>query len=60
MNPNLFRGKWNEFKGELKQEWDKFTDDDLEKINGEHDKLMAVTLARYPGRREQIIRWADE
>jgi uncharacterized protein YjbJ (UPF0337 family) len=29
MNADLFKGKWDEFKGDLKQEWSKFTDDDL-------------------------------
>jgi uncharacterized protein YjbJ (UPF0337 family) len=60
MNSDLFRGKWDEFKGDLKQEWGNYTDDDLEKIDGEYDKFMAVTLERYPGRREQISRWADD
>ncbi len=60
MNANLFRGKWDEFKGELKKEWSKFTDDDLEKVQGEYDKFMRVVLERYPGRRDEVRRWADE
>lgn len=60
MNANLFRGKWDEFKGELRKEWGKFTDDDLEKVQGEYDKFMRVVLERYPGRREEVSRWADE
>lgn len=27
------------FKGELKQEWGKFTDDDLQQIEGNYDKF---------------------
>ena len=30
MNANQFNEKWMEFKGELKQQWDKFTDEDLQ------------------------------
>ncbi len=29
------KAKWDEFKGDLKQEWDKFTDDDLLNIRGD-------------------------
>jgi hypothetical protein len=34
MNANQFNEKWMEFKGELKQQWDKFTDEDLQQIEG--------------------------
>ena len=29
MNTDTFQGQWSQFKGELKREWGKFTDDDL-------------------------------
>ncbi len=48
MNANLFRGKWDEFKVELKKEWGRFTDDDLEKVQGEYDKFMRAVQA-LPG-----------
>jgi uncharacterized protein YjbJ (UPF0337 family) len=60
MNADLFRGQWNAFKGELKKEWAKFTDDDLKKIDGEHDRFLVIVLDRYPGRREEVSRWADD
>ncbi len=60
MNASLFKGEWNEFKGDLRQEWGRFTDDDLVKIDGEYDKFMVVALERYPGRRAEVGRWADE
>jgi uncharacterized protein YjbJ (UPF0337 family) len=60
MNADLFKGKWDEFKGEIKKEWGKFTDEDLKKIQGDYDNFMAVALERYPGRREEVRRWADE
>ena len=30
MNADQLKGKWVQFKGELKQKWVKFTDDDLQ------------------------------
>ena len=32
MNADQLKGKWMQFKGELKQRYSKFTDDDLTKI----------------------------
>ena len=34
MNKDTFQGKWTQFKGELKRQWGKFTDDDLMQIEG--------------------------
>ena len=60
MNADLFRGKWDEFKADLKQEWSKFTDDDILSIRGDYDNFMARVQERYPGREAEIRRWADE
>jgi uncharacterized protein YjbJ (UPF0337 family) len=35
MNADHFKGTWNEFKGEVKQQWGKFTDDDLTRVEGD-------------------------
>lgn len=35
----MFKGKWNQLKGEAKKQWGKLTDDDLDVIAGEKDKL---------------------
>ena len=58
MNADLFRGQWNAFKGELKKEWAKFTDDDLKKIDGEHDRLGSSprSLPRSEGRGQPMGR----
>jgi uncharacterized protein YjbJ (UPF0337 family) len=34
MNRDHFCGYWNQFKGDLKRQWGKFTDDDLLEIEG--------------------------
>ena len=34
MNADQLKGKWMQFKSELKQKWGKFTDDDLQQIEG--------------------------
>jgi uncharacterized protein YjbJ (UPF0337 family) len=40
MNADQLKGKWMRFTGGLKQEWGKFTDDDLQQIEGNYDKFV--------------------
>ncbi|USB33742.1 CsbD family protein [Paenibacillus sp. YPG26] len=47
MDSNVFKGKWNQLKGEAKVQWGKLTDDDLDVIAGEKDKLVGKLQERY-------------
>ena len=40
MNADQLKGKWMQFKGELKQQYGKFTDDDLQQIGGNYEKFI--------------------
>ena len=60
MNSTHFKGMWNQFKGELKNTWGKFTDDDLMKIEGDYEKFKGVTQVRYANQMDEINRWAEE
>ena len=40
MNKDQFKGRWTQFKGELKKQWGKFTDDDLLQIEGDYQKFQ--------------------
>lgn len=42
MNKDIVKGKWNEMKGKVKQEWADMTDDDVTRINGSYDELHGV------------------
>ena len=60
MNAEQFKGKWTQFKGELKKNWGKFTDDDLMKIEGDYDKFKGSLQERYGDKKEEVARWADD
>lgn len=60
MNEDQFKGKWTQFKGDLKQAWGDFTDDDLKQIEGRYEKFMGKVQERYGDRKEEVKRWADE
>jgi uncharacterized protein YjbJ (UPF0337 family) len=60
MNKDQFKGRWKEFKGELKKQWGKFTDDDLLKTEGDYDKFMGIVQKRYGDQKEEVRKWADQ
>ncbi len=47
MNEPWIKGKWNEFKGNVKEEWGKLTDDDLDRAEGKRDQLVGAIQQRY-------------
>lgn len=47
MNWDEMEGKWKQFKGSVKEQWGKLTDDDLDVIAGKKDQLVGKIQERY-------------
>jgi len=47
MNWDIFEGRWNQLKGDLRSQWGKLTDSDLENAAGKKDKLIGILQERY-------------
>lgn len=47
MNKDVFEGKWHEFKGAVKEQWGKLTDNDLTEIKGKREILLGKIQSRY-------------
>ena len=47
MNATELQSKWNRIKGEIRSQWGKLTDDDIERIAGNKDKLIGLIQERY-------------
>jgi uncharacterized protein YjbJ (UPF0337 family) len=60
MNADTFKGKWGQFKGELKRQWVKLTDDDINQIEGNYDKFIGTVQERYGEEKDQLIRWTEK
>ena len=60
MNWDQIQGKWKQVKGSAKQQWGKLTDDDLDMIAGQRDKLVGRLQERYGIAREEAQTRADE
>ena len=46
-NKPYLKGKWNEYKGKIKEKWGDLTDDDLDRAEGERDQLVGAIQQRY-------------
>lgn len=49
MNGYRLNGKWMQFKGNLKQQWGKFINDDVRQIEGSLDKIIGQLQERDGG-----------
>jgi uncharacterized protein YjbJ (UPF0337 family) len=47
MNRDTMQGQWHQVKGEAKVQWGKLTDDDIDQINGNAEKLIGKVQERY-------------
>lgn len=59
MNSDILKGKWMQIRGNVKQMWGKLTDDDLDQINGQSDKLVGVLQERYGYSKEKAQQEVD-
>lgn len=46
MNEDTIKGNWKQFKGKVKEQWGKLTDDDLDVINGQREQLVGKIQER--------------
>ena len=47
MNRDQIEGNWKQFKGDVKQQWGKLTDDQLDVIAGKRDNLAGKIQETY-------------
>jgi uncharacterized protein YjbJ (UPF0337 family) len=60
MNWDVIQGKWKQFKGGVKSRWGKLTDNDLEQIQGNREKLVGKVQERYGHNRAAAEKEVDE
>ena len=47
LNHDVIQGRWKQFKGKLKEQWGRLTDDDLDVIAGRRDQLLGRIQQRH-------------
>jgi uncharacterized protein YjbJ (UPF0337 family) len=53
MNWDTVKGEWKQFRGKVKEQWGKLTDDDLDRIEGKRDQLVGAVQKRYGVAKEE-------
>lgn len=56
MNEDILKGKWLQLRGAVRKQWGKLTDDDLDQVNGDMDRLAGIVQERYGYTREEADR----
>lgn len=60
MNRDQWQGKWKQLTGQVKKQWGQLTDDDLDQIAGDRDRLEGKIQERYGIEREEARRQIDD
>ncbi len=53
-------GNWKQLRGEVRKQWGKLTDDDLEQARGERDKIVGKIQERYGIAKDEAHRQVEE
>ena len=63
MNWDRVSGSWKTFRGRVREQWGRLTDDDLDRIAGQRDQLVGRIQQRYGMERDEAERavrdWLD-
>jgi uncharacterized protein YjbJ (UPF0337 family) len=60
MNWEQVEGKWEQLKGNARQQWGKLTDDDIAQARGRREDLIGRIKERYGVAKEEAERQVDQ
>lgn len=56
---DILSGKWKQFRGRIREQWGKLTDDQVDQIGGNYDRLVGVLQENYGYTHEKAMEEAD-
>jgi len=56
MNEDTLKGQWNQLKGKAREKWGNLTNDDLNVIQGQSERLVGLIQQRYGIARDEAER----
>lgn len=57
---DILKGKWKQLKGDMKKQWGKITDDELDTAEGSYDKLVGLIQEKYGKTKQQASDELDD
>lgn len=55
-----WEAKWDQLKGQVRQEWGKLTEDDLQQAQGDREELVGRIKQKYGETTEQVSQKLDQ
>ncbi|MBZ4021998.1 general stress protein CsbD [Rhodobacter sp. TJ_12] len=59
METNVIEGKWKELKGTVRAKWGELTDDEIDQVAGEREKLEGIVQQKYGKTKEEAKQEVD-
>ncbi|PYF09512.1 uncharacterized protein YjbJ (UPF0337 family) [Rhodobacter viridis] len=60
MNTDIIEGKWKEIKGAVRAKWGDLTDDEVEQVAGERERLEGLVQQKYGRTKEAAQKEVDD
>lgn len=60
MNADIWKGNWKQFVGDVKKEWGKLTDDQVQQIDGDREKLIGEIQESYGVARDEAEKKVED
>lgn len=60
MNADVLKGSWKQIKGEIKKKWGQLTDDELDQMEGDQDKVLGALQKKYGFTKDQAREHWDD
>jgi uncharacterized protein YjbJ (UPF0337 family) len=60
MNEDMWKGRWHEMKGKVKEQWGDLTDDEITESEGKRENLVGKIQQKYGGVTDDIGRKLDD
>lgn len=54
MNEDRTQGMWKQFKGKIREQWGKLTNDEVDQVEGKWDQLSGLIQERYGKARDEV------
>ena len=58
-NQDILMGKWKQMRGMVREQWGKLTDNQVDQIAGNYDRLIGVLQENYGYTRQKAMEEAD-
>ena len=59
VNRDVLMGKWKQLRGKAREQWGKLTDNQLDQVGGDYERLLGVLQENYGYTREKAMQEAD-